>query len=211
MSFYHENFCYTLFQVQYEEDVKKLFFSTVVDLIETSCNCHYSSQLIQDQTLLCINSRSNTNSHATYRAKLNSIEGHTSRELVSSMEMWRVMGQVVLLRDQVRNTQSELSILKAKDCPAAISFKSAPLCIPQVRLRPNMNVTTDQMKDCAISIPVFIASIVAEFLLLLLLFLVGIAIPLLKARKKRYALTMQKIGGGGGNFSSVLPDYTPAW
>lgn len=178
-------------QVEIEAAVTTAFQDGIVSAIRSKCNCHFPLAHIADASLLChesanvINSISTVNrSYVTFRAKLLSVEGHTSEDLLEFLDTW--LASSPLLSTQ-QATNSSLNIKLTPHCPLRLNRKSEPLCVSVVNKESwvvipsaqevEMNAT-EPLTTC-ISLPILVASLVAELLLLLVVFLVGTVVTLL--------------------------------
>ncbi len=142
----------------------EIFLSSVLKLIQASCNCQYSRQHVREQSILCINN--GTTSQLTYRAQLLSIIGHSSDKLVGYVESWRREGPSI----GKWKSESNLTIDDSQNCRAKIDFKSAPLCVMRYPLQKVPDGKTD------VSLTIFVAALIAETIFLLTIMLVIVAI-----------------------------------
>ena len=186
-------------QMTVEDQVTATLADRVAAAIRSKCNCHYPSSHIIDTILLCrdtqvespahieMTSPSNRASYVTFRGKLLSVTEHNPDNLVEYLDAWVDSEPRLGLRIQGQS-DSSLDVKLSPFCPVRLKRWSEHLCSIPLNsdgnpVLPNtqpieVNDTDTYNSDC-VSIPIFVASLVAEFFLLLMVFLVGIIITLL--------------------------------
>ena len=118
-------------------------------------------------------------SYVTFRAKLFSIKGYSTDSLMELVEAW--VSSTPLLGDE----KSGIEINVVPQCMLRLSRESEPFCsdsadgdrtpfLPVVQ-----NLEMNRTEPLCITVPILVASLAAEFLLLLAIFLIGTLITLL--------------------------------
>ena len=181
-------------QMTVEDQVIATLADRVAAAIRSKCNCRYPSSHVVDATLLCRDAQvespahtkmtSPSNSYVTFRGNLLSIEEHSPDNLVEFLDAWVESGPLLRIQEE---SNSSLDLKLSPFCPVRLKRWSEPLCTLQLdndgnpvllNTQPIEVNETDAYNDC-VSIPIFVASLVAEFFLLLMVFLLGIIITLL--------------------------------
>ena len=184
-------------QIETESQVSTTFRDSVAAAIRSKCGCLFPSSHITDTSVLCQNSRlSTTSTHSssttnsetplmtstsfiTFRAKLFSIEGYSTESLTNLLESWVTSGP------PLRDIESGIEIKLIPQCTLRLSRKSEPVCSDDVDkdrtpfLPVIQSLEMNRTETPCITVPVFAASLAAEFLLLLTIFLIGTVITLL--------------------------------
>ena len=120
-----------------------------------------------------------TTSYVTFRAKLFSVEGYSIDSLMELVEVW------VSLAPLLRDEKSGIEIKIVPQCTLRLSRKSEPFCSDGVDgdrtpfLPVVQNLEMNHTESLCITVPILVASLAAEFLLLLAIFLIGTLITLL--------------------------------
>ena len=172
-----------------EDQVIATLVDEVAAVIRSKCSCRYPSSRIVEATLLCHDAQVDSSAHeaptgtsyVTFRAKLLSVEKHSPVSLVKFIETW--VAEAPLLRILER-TDSSFDIKLSPLCPARLKRRGEPLCAVgtngSTNIQPiRVNETDRHLDYDCVSIPIFVASLLAEFLLLLMVFLIGIIVSLL--------------------------------
>ena len=162
--------------------------------IRSKCSSPFPPTHIAEISLLCHNttqvssfSSARTSmpttmaSHISFRAKLLSVEECNTDSLLELLEAWIISAPPVRIHQE---SSSNLEIKLIPDFPLRLRLRSEPVCDASSLAERIVKVNhTAPQTDC-ITVPVFVASLVAELLVLLTLFLVGIVITLLVASRR---------------------------
>lgn len=197
--------CALYLQIEIESQVSTTFRDSVLAAIRSKCSCLFPSFQVADTSLLCHNSQAtssrnssspsstdtrtpsmmDTNSYVTFRAKLFSTESYSIEGLMELVGNWA--NTAPLLRDE----RSGVEIKIVPQCVLRLSRKSEPFCsagttdentspfLPVVQ-----NLEMNRTEPLCITVPIFVATLAAEFLLLLTIFLIGTIITLLIASRR---------------------------
>jgi len=131
------------------------FFQFVAARAISHCCYEYQDSLISGGSLLC---EGGTPVYATYRANLMSTENCTTADLLQCVEDWVARGPAV---EEPTGTLISLD----SGCPASIRLRSDPLCKQVVAgVSEQCNTTVPSTETC-IGIPILVAAMVAELLL----------------------------------------------
>lgn len=186
-----------------------IFRTNVLRALEDFCNCNYTGNHVSKDRVICHSTTSTsrtlvqdasdhmTTYHVTYRGILWSTPGSTTDDLIGCIERWVSSDPVIGLKpaEMVKaNTPSGTTPLFSldMDCPVRIRLNSQPLCdftdssidIPTVPLIGTQVMEGDS--DVRITLPIFVASLVAMFLFLLVIMMVGVICMLLITQTRKH-------------------------
>lgn len=176
-----------------------MFHSHVVSVLELFCECSHISSSISDDGILCHSSPPPTPStsldayphsvhrqQVTYRASMSNTPVHTAETLIGLIEAWVRSDPVIKL-----GTGSDMGLSDPEvdegamflfsldsTCPVRLRLRSQPLCEPDAAHTTN--------PETAISLPIFVASLVSVFLFCVFLFLVGVVCFLLTSQTRKH-------------------------
>ena len=184
-----------------------IFRTKVLSTLQDFCNCNYTSNRISNDGVICHSSTPSiqtvvqdtpdhmTTHRITYRGTLWSTPDSSTDYLIACIERWVRGDPVIGLRpaDMAQdgaNTHSGTTPLISLDidCPVRLRLNSQPLCdpsidIPTVQLRGTQTVEGDD--GVCVTLPIFVASLVAMFLFLLVIMMVVVICMLLMTRKHK--------------------------
>ena len=106
-----------------ERQVARSLRSELLNLLHDSCPATFPGENLRNEAVipLCEN---DSVLHVTYRANLISVEGCSSRDLVNSVNEWRLRGEHPVSADGVTFQFSH-----SASCPTLIDHHDVPLCI----------------------------------------------------------------------------------
>ena len=190
-------------QIEIENQVSTAFLEGILATIRSKCGCPFPPSQIADASLLCHSSQttsshnssstdtrtpsvtSTSTSYVTFRASLFSTESYATNFLMEFVGDW--VSSAPLLRGEKSGT--EIKIIP--QCTLRLSRKSEPFCSDDVdgartpSLAPvAQNLEVNRTEPLCITVPILVASLAAEFLLLLTVFLIGTVITLVIASRR---------------------------
>lgn len=117
-----------------------------------------------------------TTSYISLRAKLLSIEERNTDSLLEFMKAWIVSAPLARIH---RESSLDIEIKLIPDSLMRLRLRSEPVCDASTVGERVVKVNQTAPQTGCITVPVFVASLAAEFLILLTVFLIGIVITLL--------------------------------
>jgi hypothetical protein len=182
--------------VQREQEISYSIHSKLLSLLgKENCTVTFPESNLLNETVLPL-CDSDSTIHITYRASLISVEGCFSRDLVNSIDAWRMSPS----QEPVVAEDSSLQFSNSIGCPTYIDHHSAPLCIsPPTCPTPELNdpsvsreCPTPELNDpsvsreCPTTTTMLVAYLLAEFGLLTTLYAVitFATVCIIRTRKK---------------------------
>lgn len=161
------------------------FHNGVLQAIENQCNCQFPSRNIDKEVIICeadnaAKTVTTSAAQAVYRASILSTPALTASELVTAIQRWALTAPVL------RTEQAGLQLSLDSSCPVGISRMSEPLCsvcsdcsgVVTEKFSQTPNNGSTVAEKC-ISLPVFVAALLAELLFCAVIMMVGVVIALL--------------------------------
>ena len=173
-----------VFQIEIENQVTIALQDSIAAAIRSKCSSPFPSLHITEMSLLCHNiaevssfngvrTTTPTTSYVSFRANLLSVEECNVESLLELVKAWVVSAPLARIH---RESGSDIEIKLIPDSFLRLRLRSEPVC--DASAVGEKVVEENQMAGC-ITVSVFVASLAAELLILLTVFLIGIVITLL--------------------------------